>query len=115
LVITLYPRLHVGLIDQNRRRGVQDNSTASTHVRGKPMADIRGSPRISQGNELKTTSNSRKIPAYDHRSVQNNIYRGLRNKDSPSATRSAYIISSGKDNNKNSYDQSGERNQENIR
>jgi hypothetical protein len=73
------------------------------------MADTRGSPRTSQGNESKTTSNSRKIPTYDHRSVQSNIYRGFRDRDSPSATRSAYIVSSGKDNNKNSYDQSGEK------
>jgi hypothetical protein len=59
----------VGLIDQNRRRGVQDNSTASTHVRGKPMADTRESPRTSQGNESKTVSNLRKIFTYDYRSV----------------------------------------------
>ena len=50
----------MGLIDQNGCRDVQDNSTASTHIRGKPMADTRGSPRTSQGNELKTASNLRK-------------------------------------------------------
>jgi hypothetical protein len=49
------------------------------------------------------------MPTYDHRGVQSNVHRGSRDRDIPPVTGSTHTVSSGKNNNKNPYDYSGER------